>query len=186
MSGILQSMEDLEKVVQDCLAMLLDLVETPSSDEMGAASATRVFMKKLFHVYLLVKKNPALQENSAYQSFLQSSVLLLGRAEDGIIGFKIGIENLFNIDPTYNPWPEVCWRRSAFEALKEMYQFTLGTHFQEENIDLSLDDYDTEDIDYMIDGYALSGGPISEDRIPVGIPHSHWWWWGKKVEAEVA
>jgi hypothetical protein len=25
-----------------------------------------------------------------------------------------------------------------------------------------------------------------EDKIPAGIPHSHWWWWGEKDETEVA
>jgi hypothetical protein len=178
--------EDLEMVIERSMEPLRGFLETDSNDVKGRNSYTTAFIDRLFDLYLLTEQNPSLKELSVYQNFLRSSVPLAAWATEDIIDLKIGIENLFTIDPTYNPWEEVCWRRSVLEAFKEMYQFTLGTDFQENYIDLTQSDYDTEDIDYLIEGYAIRDGSSAQSKIPAGIPRSHWWWWGKKEEAEAA
>jgi hypothetical protein len=171
---------DLVVIAEGCIEPLRDLLENPLNDDKGREISTTFFMSSLLQLYLLTKKNPALKETAFYQDFLQSSAPLIVRAADYIVRFDIKIEDLFHIDPMYDPWSEVCWRHSAFEAFKEIYQFTQETELKE-YLDFSHEDFDSEDIDYMIEGYALRDGSSSQSTIPEGIPRSHWWWWGKKA-----
>jgi hypothetical protein len=96
--------------------------------------------------------------------------------------FQTDIEDSFSQDPDYDPWPEVCKRRSAFEALRELFHDTQYSDLKE-YLDLSSSnqDFNPEDIDYIIEHKAFPE-PISDDEIPQGIPRSHWWWWGEKAE----
>jgi hypothetical protein len=155
--------------------------------------ATDRFMNTLYDLYVDVQENPALKETAEYQKFLQESAPLVARAQDYIVQFKMDIEDFFRIDSCdspYDPWPEVCWRRSAYEAFKELYQFTQETGLKEW-LDLSFEDFDTEYIDDMIEATAyIADGvylePIHKEDIPAGIPRSHWWWWGEKSEDNLA
>ena len=63
----------------------------------------------------------------------------------------------------------ICWRRSAIEAVKEMYKNTVLKEFYYE--------LDTEDLDDSIEMRAYKEGYLKEDQIPKGIPATHWWWW---------
>jgi hypothetical protein len=167
-----------------CMELLHKYVETESEDKEGKSSLTSLFLRALLKLYIIIQQNPTLKVNFAYQDFLQSSAPLVARMQDHIIRFQMGIGNLLPNDPYYDPWPEVCWRRSAYQAFLETYQFTLGTDIQEKYIDLSMEDFDPEDIDDWVEGYIMrDGGTVDEDKVPVGIPRSHWWWWGEKTEA---
>jgi hypothetical protein len=173
--------QDLEVLIEGCMEPLHDFIETDSSDRSGKASLTKIFMSRLSDLYLALQRNPLLREAGAYKDFLQSSAPLVVKVQRYIVFFEMEIENLFTLDPSYDPWPEVCWRRSAFEAFKEIYQFTQETDLKD-YLDLSTEDFDTEDIDYLIEGYALRDGSSPQSEIPVGTPRSHWWWWGEKAE----
>jgi hypothetical protein len=175
--------ELLKEQVDSCLQLLRKLDTLEWNDNERTSSATRLFMSALLDLYLTIQREPALKEVAIYQDFLEPSAVLVARVQDYIINYEMSVENLFHIDPDYDPWETVCWRRSAFQAFLEVYQFTQKTKLKE-YLNLSNEDFNPEDIDYMIEGYIMrDGGTVDEDEIPVGIPRSHWWWWGEKTEA---
>ena len=72
-------------------------------------------------------------------------------------------------------WEKLFWRRSAIEALKELYQDTV---FEQYFYQIEID----EDTEERLEFLSQREGPVSEDDIPKGIPSSHWWWWGEPAE----
>jgi hypothetical protein len=177
----------LHEQVEACMESLNRVsTENERADEQSAANS---FMSWLFNLYVNIQANPELKETIEYQEFLQKSAAIVAVAQSYIVHFQMGIVNFFGIDSCdspYDPWPEVCWRRSAYEAFRELYQFTQETDLKEW-LDLSFEDFDPEDIDDMIEANAyIADGvylePIHKDDIPAGIPRSHWWWWGEKAE----
>jgi hypothetical protein len=155
-----------------------------SAKDSGKASASFDFMRALLNLYLELQLNPSIQTMFEFQNFLKKSSPLIARMSNQIIYFEMNIPNLFDDEAAseyyYDPWPEVCWRRSAFEALKELYQDTKDPELTI-CLDPSNEDFDPEDIDFIINEKAFSA-PIAENEIPAGIPRSHWWWWGEKTE----
>jgi hypothetical protein len=174
--------EDLFQSIEKMYGLLEKL--RLNSKEFNSDAATDVFMQTLLHVYLLLARNPYLHQELKLQEFLKESApMLAGGISQDIVNFQINIENLLNQDPDYDPWEQVCYRRSAFEALRELYQDT-----QDEGLRRRLksdEDFSPEDIDFIINETAFMG-IFPEDEIPVGIPRSHWWWWGEQTEAEAA
>jgi hypothetical protein len=175
--------DSLQEQASSCIHLLCELDTLEWNDKTSAPGTIRLFMSALLELYLTIQREPALQETSTYQDFLQSSAPLIARAQDHIIDYEIGIKDLLPNDPYFDPWPTVCWRLSAYQAFLEMYQFTQETDLKE-YLNLSNEDFNPEDIDDWVEGYIMrDGGTVDEDEIPVGIPRSHWWWWGEKTEA---
>jgi hypothetical protein len=170
--------EDLLQSIEKMYALLEKL--RLNSEEVNSDAVTDVFMQTLLHVYLLVARNPCLRQEVKLPEFLnESAPMLAGGISQDIVNFQINIENLFSQDPDYDPWEQVCYHRSAFEALRELYQNT-----QDEGLQRRLksdEDFNPEDVDFIINERAFMG-IFPEDEIPVGIPRSHWWWWGEKAE----
>jgi hypothetical protein len=176
----------LHKQTELCMSLLQDYDEAESDDEEGKNSLTSLFMSGLLRLYLTIQQQPELEETSVYQDFLQSSVILVARMQGYIVDYQMRINNLFPPDPDGDsPWPYACWIRSAFQAFLEMYHFTLEMDIRE-YMDLSFEDFDPESEDEVLEGFVCQHGPANADEIPVGMPRSHWWWWGEKVEAEAA
>jgi hypothetical protein len=178
-NSAIESKEDLRQSLEEMFVRLDQLGLT--SGAINKASVTDVFMQKLLHVYLLLKRDPSLFEVQELQNFLRESApRLAGGIARHITKFQMEIEDLFSQDPDYDPWEQVCYRRSAFEALRELYQDTQDPELKR-CLDLSNEDWNPEDIDFIIEQKAVPE-PIAESNIPAGMPRSHWWWWGEKAE----
>jgi hypothetical protein len=157
-----------------------------SSDELSQKDNTYSFMINLLRTYCLLKLNPLLNEAKELQDFLQGSAPKVACISYPLIRFQSDIESLFTLDPDYDPWLEVCTRRSALEALRELYQDTQHTSLRESLASSDLNEaFNPEDVDELIEAWAISE-PVSNDNIPAGIPRSHWWWWGEEGEDNLA
>jgi hypothetical protein len=126
------------------------------------------FMKETFDLYISVKNDSSIQAEPKFQSYISESANLLSELSWWLSDFITDAEKIICRSPFYGgEWEGVCWRRSAVEALKEMYYGTvLEEHFDEE---------DTEDLDLTMRSKCEMEGDV--EKIPDGIPPSHWWWW---------
>jgi len=68
-------------------------------------------------------------------------------------------------------WVGLCRERSFIQALKEMYRNTC--------LEEHLSNIDTEDLNDHFRSVGDYEGYLAAEKIPVGIPHSHWWWYPK-------
>jgi hypothetical protein len=156
------------------------------SESLSQRDNTYSFMMNLLHTYCLLKLNPPLNEEKELQDFLQESAIGVACISYPLIKFQADIEPLFTLDPDYDPWLEVCTRRSALEVLRELYQDTQHTSLRESLASSDPNEvFNPEDVDELIEAWAISE-PVSNDNIPAGIPRSHWWWWGEKAEDNLA
>jgi hypothetical protein len=172
-----------QEQIRNCLQLLHDF---RWGEGISKSKTCFDFMRSLLDLYLNLQLHPPLQSDSNFEAFLkQSAPLIVSMSSDEIIDFKMSITKLFDDEAAseyyYDPWPEVCWRRSAFEALKELYQNTQDLTLKE-CFELFQDDFDTEDVDYLIEYKATNKTPVHESDIPPGMPRSHWWWWGERAE----
>ena len=129
------------------------------------------FMNEILRLYLFIENQPSYKKDIKYQNFIKNSEYILRRLIYQIVKYILQIESEFDSDFYYaEQWKNrVCWKRSAVEALKEMYKGTFLEQFYYE--------LDTEDLDDSIEMRAHKEGGLKEDQIPKGIPTSHWWWW---------
>ena len=134
---------------------------------------TRQLMDDTVDIYIALKTNPSIEEDTKFQDYIRKSAIELTSCTDYIYDFIVDMEQ--TLDSTFysNEWDGICWQRSAVEAIKEMYQNTcLEEHF---------DDLDTEEVDDFIKEKGKHEGYIPESEIPIGIPSSHWWWWYPEI-----
>ena len=134
---------------------------------------TRQLMDDTVDIYMALKTNPSIEEDTKFQDYIRKSAIELTSCTDYIYYFIIQMEQ--TLDSTFysNEWDGICWQRSAVEAIKEMYQNTcLEEHF---------DDLDTEEVDDFIKQKGEYEGYIPQAQIPIGIPSSHWWWWYPEI-----
>jgi hypothetical protein len=78
-------------------------------------------------------------------------------------------ESIFAIGFQADEWVQVSMHRSAVEFLTE---FSQGTGFE-----IGANTLDTLTLDNLIMEVGEREGYLSEEKIPAGIPPSHWWWW---------
>jgi hypothetical protein len=145
------------------------------------------FMWKFYELYLTLRNNPILMETKELQDFIQESALYIRWMIQYICRFQRRIESLLLENSVIPPaeclvTPEMCQRRSAIEALRELYQ---DIPDPELTACFASEDFDSEDVDILL-GTPWRREPFQEDEIPTNIPPSHWWWWGAQEEAEVA
>ncbi len=149
------------------LSWLNELRQTHES--VDRRSKIRNFMTGTLDLYLARKENPSLGETPEFRRYLDESAAQLTWLGLDITHFISKTEKILEDTFYADEWITVCRNRSAIEALKELYQDTnFGEHF---------DSLDTEDLDDQIQNVGSREGYLSENKIPAGIPHSHWWWW---------
>ena len=138
---------------------------------------TDQFMSRYLELYLLTRNNPDLKLDEKYRDFIEQSQHLLRGLRFELNRYVSEIESRLRTIFEYNEWEAIiCPRRSAVEAVKEMYRGTSFEEFYEgENPEALI--LDTEDLDDSIEMRAHKEGYLKEDQIPKGIPTSHWWWW---------
>ena len=136
----------------------------------------RAVMNEIMEVYLAIQVDSSLKSDSEFERYLnESAKLFYGTITADIHMYIRSIESLLNLISEPGEWEKICWRRSALEALKELYQNTVFEKY--------LDQIDTdEDFNERLEFLSEREGPVSEEEIPNGIPSSHWWWWGEEPE----
>ena len=149
------------------------LNETRSERKHGVKS----FMIEYLQLYLLLRNNPDLKLDSKYKDFIEQSQYLLKGLVFELNDYVNETEDRLRTTFYDNEWADIiCLRRSAVEAVKEMYR---GTAFEEfyEGDDPEALEFDTEDLDDDLESFSHKEGYLKENQIPREIPASHWWWW---------
>jgi hypothetical protein len=127
------------------------------------------FMNGTMEIYLALKADPSIREDPEFQHYISKSAGKLTWFTNYIVLFMSKIEQDLHSTFYDNEWLHLCSKRSSIDALKEMYRNTcLEEHFP---------DIDTEDLDDHMSSVGDYEGYLSAEKIPAGIPHSHWWWW---------
>ena len=143
--------------------------QTMTENWMRRQQSIERLMDKVLELYLAIKNNSSLILNSQpeFKSYLKESGYNLRGLSSELYRYISATEDIFNLIFDGGEWEKACWRRSAIEAVKEMYK---GTSFEE-----FYDELDTEDLDDIMENRCSKEG-VEKDRIPKGIPTSHWWW----------
>ncbi|MGF1485879.1 MAG: hypothetical protein ACFBSE_02075 [Prochloraceae cyanobacterium] len=136
----------------------------------------RGIMNEIMEVYLAIQADSSLKSDPDFQRFLNDSSILLCRTMiSDMPRYISSVERILTFTLEPGEWVKVCWRRSAIEAIKELYPNTVFEQYFSE--------IDTEDdLDLILESRGKKEGPVSEEEIPNGIPSSHWWWWGEEPE----
>jgi hypothetical protein len=141
--------------------------DIPEIEKSHPRKAISSFMEGTYDLYLALKHDSSIKSDVEFQTYIKQSAGLMTWLTMDINTFIYEIEETLGSVFYDNEWEGVCWRRSAVEALKKMYRNTvLEEHFH---------DLDTEDLDLYIKGKGEMEGGV--EKIPDGIPPSHWWWW---------
>ena len=138
---------------------------------------TDQFMTKYYYLYKLLRNYPDLKFDSEYKDFIKQSEDILGYLTTDLNRYISELEDRTGSIFYSNEWEGIiCPRRSAIEAVKEMYR---GTSFERvyEGDDPEILDLDTEELDELIEMKGEKEGYLKENQIPREIPASHWWWW---------
>ena len=138
---------------------------------------TNEFMRRYFELYLLLRNNPNLKLDTKYKDFIAESQYFLKGLITELNHYIGEIEDRLRTTFYDNEWEAIiCKRRSAVEAVKELYR---GTSFEEiyEGDDPEALEFDTEDLDDSLEIQGGKRGGLKEEDIPREIPASHWWWW---------
>jgi hypothetical protein len=120
----------LNQSIQE-MSRLLDLMHLGFKTANRKNSTIYSFMMELFEAFCLLRQNPSLRDKQELQDFLKESAQKVAGLSLHISNFQTDMESLFTLDPDYDPWPEACKRRSAFEALRELYQETQNSDLKE-------------------------------------------------------
>ena len=167
--------EEFENHLDSTLRLLEKAKELRYSDDSTLVETeqkrlTDFFMDEVTKLYLATKTSSSYKD-AKYREFVRNSAYILNKLSSEIVDYIIKTENEVTGSFYYaEQWENrVCWRRSAIEALKEIYKNTSFEKFYYE--------LDTEDLDDSIEMRAHKEGGLKEDQIPKGIPTSHWWWW---------
>ena len=155
----------------------ITISKSPIGEDAERRQLTNQFMSRYFELYLVLRSNPSLKLDKKYENFIEQSQYFLTHLTFELNHYVIEIENRLRTIFEYNEWEAIiCQRRSAVEAVKEMYRDTSFEEFYEgENSEALI--LDTEDLDDSIEMKAHKEGYLKEDQIPKEIPTSHWWWW---------
>ena len=162
------------------LELILNLIQkTEELQETKTITETKVrreqltnqFMSRILELYLAIKTSSTSSTLSAkYKTYIEKSEYSLRSLISELISYINATEDKLRSTFYDKEWEEIiCRRRSAIEALKEMYESTFFAQFYYE--------LDTEDLDDSIEMRAHKEGGLKEEQIPKGIPTSHWWWW---------
>jgi hypothetical protein len=136
------------------------------------------FLDDFLKLYLTLQCHPQLKETNEYYKFIQVSIPSILRMRLSINMYQMDLcESLIPYEYYEADTYEVYWRRSAIEAVKDIYIEVPDPDLQY----FLAKGSDCEDIDGEIAAGFYAMEP--ESAIPVGIPRTHWWWWGKKAEA---
>ena len=168
----------LELILHD-LERTKAMAKANSATETGSKIKllTEQFMKEYFNIYLLLRNDPDLKLDSRYKDFIEQSQHLLRSLTYKLNNYIRELEDRTGSIFYGNEWKEVvCKGRSAVEAIKEMYR---NTAFEEiyEGSDPETLEFDTEELDELIEMRGEKEGYLKENQIPREIPASHWWWW---------
>ena len=175
-----------KKQFYECLEIILrflkkteEITRTKLPTETGAERErlTSQFMSRYFELYLVLRNNPNLKLDSKYKDFIEQSQYLLKGLTFELNRYVSKLEYRTGSIYYDNEWEAiVCTRRSAIEAVKEMYRGTAFEEFYEGDNPEALD-LNTEDLDELIEMRGEKEGYLKENQIPREIPASHWWWW---------
>ena len=138
---------------------------------------TNQFMSRYFELYLLLRSNPNLKLDPEYKEFIAESQYPLKGLTFELNHYVSEIEDRLRTTFYDNEWADIiCLRRSAVEAVKELYRGTAFEEFYEGDNPDALD-LNTEDLDDSLEIQGGKRGGLKEEDIPREIPASHWWWW---------
>jgi hypothetical protein len=168
--------ESVKELFHEQLRVCMELMHTFSESknmehDYGIAYK---FLDNFLKLYLTLQCHPQLKETNEYQEFIQKSIPSILMMSLSIGQYQINLYESLIPDEYYEADNyEVYWRRSAIQAVKEIYQdipdCDLQHYFSES--------FDCEDMDGEI-AAGLCGIGL-KNTIPVGIPRTHWWWWGR-------
>ena len=167
-----------KKKINEKLATLLNLLKELKEMERGSGmlnirqNKIRQFMNKTMELYLSVQVAPSLKSETQFKQYLSESANLLNGLIGDLLVYISSIESIVTSIMEEGEWYKVCWRRSALESLKEMYQNTV---FEQYFYEINTED----DLDDILERKAKKEGGLAEEEIPTGIPSSHWWWWSE-------
>jgi hypothetical protein len=115
-----------------------------------------------------VSLSPEARGATEVRRYLQDTGVDLSEGVAALVYWRITLENRFYGSWEWD-WTEACRRRSALEFLLALYQ---GTPLEE-----SFAELDPVDVDEQLRHWAPLEGYLAPERVPEGIPASHWWWW---------
>lgn len=116
-----------------------------------------------------ISRQPELLQCGDVQTFLRETAPLVRKARVPLGEAIADIERYVGSEFYGDEWFQVCLRRSKLQSVKDLYNDLV-----EVNWDTFLD---FENVDYMLQQKGDHEGPVEPDRLPPGIPTSHWWWW---------
>ena len=174
-----EQFDKLLKRILDLLEKTIAVLKFKSLKESRSERKIRMinFMSEYLQLYLLLRNEPNLKLTSEYKDFIEQSQYLLKGLVFELDDYVSEIEDRLRTTFYDNEWADIiCLRRSAVEAVKEMYRGTAFEEFYEgENPEALI--LDTEDLDDSLEIQGGKRGGLKEEDIPREIPASHWWWW---------
>lgn len=169
--------EQLDKKLTSLINSLKELNVLEMGTDMINIRRTKIreFMDENMDLYLATLAHPSLKSEEQFHKYINETANLLCGVIGDLLLYISSIEKIVTLIMEVGEWRKVCWRRSAVEAVKELYKNTVFEQYFSE--------IDTEDdLDLILESKGKKEGPVSEEEIPDGIPSSHWWWWGEEPE----
>jgi hypothetical protein len=130
------------------------------------------FIDDVLKLYLILQCYPHLKNTHEYQKFLHESIPFILIMRSSITQYEMDLYESLIPDEYYEAESYgVYWRRSAIQAIKEIYQ-----DFPDPDLQyyLSSEDFECPEIDGEMVARHYSQEP--EISIPIGMPRTHWWW----------
>jgi hypothetical protein len=163
----------MEGTAANPVAVLEELVgllrELALSGTIDADPDGRQVMGLVYELGLLLHRHSEAFDEARFRELLEESAELMPVALTPIEAYVGDTERKFSSAWELDEWIWVCNRRSATEFLFELYR---DTPFAEH-----LSRVDASRIDELLRERGHDEGWLPPEKIPEGIPPSHWWWW---------
>ena len=127
------------------------------------------FLCANYEVGLQTQLDPILVDSTEYKQYIDLMVRTIKHKRHWLDLFILKTKNIFAVGFQHDEWIDACKSRSAIAFLCDM---SIGTSLEPFVCSLNVDELE----DRMMK-VGEREGFLDPERIPKGIPESHWWWW---------
>jgi hypothetical protein len=158
-------------MIDDVLSRARDLADRldRAADDRDALAYLGEFVAAQQGIANALYADDALRYTPEVEAYLDACAPILSRRRHLLARIVSDIQRPISGALEADEWFIACGRRSAIESLREVFA---GSEVEDE----LARNLDTEVLDARMREIGEVEGPVAPERVPAGIPDSHWWW----------
>lgn len=156
-------------MIKDAISLLESIKNLNPEDSQSRERMLDSFLMANYQVGLQININENYRKSPEFDDYVELMVETLKPNRHWVKLFVTKLENIFAVGFQHDEWEQACIGRSALEFLCEISEGTA--------LESSIFSIDFSPLEERMMEVGEREGFANTDKIPGGIPESHWWWW---------